>query len=285
MDYILLACVIFCVFSQNVLQKQYTKKVGAYQDTDILFFFFMVTFAATILGMLCLIKGNFTLRTVPYTLMFAGCFSAALLGQVRAIMSGPLSLTALFVNFALLLPTLYGVVFLKEDLSFLRVAGLGMLCMSIPLINKTEKDKVANKQWLFYAVLAMVGNGGCQIVQKAHQIYVPGDYSLSFQFLAMLEISIIFGCYILWRKPKATKMVLKNGSVAIALTAIANIATNLIVLTLAVTIPASILYPSISAGGIILTFIVSFIFYKERYTVLQYVGYFLGLASVILLSL
>lgn len=285
MDYLLLATVIFCVFAQNILQKQYAKKAGTYSDSDILFTFFMALFASILLGLLCLLKGNFTLQTIPYTLIFAVCFSGALLGQVRAIMSGPLSLTALFVNFALLLPTIYGVAFLEETLSFLGVVGLIALCISIPLINKTTKDKEASKRWLLYAVLAMVGNGGCQIVQKVHQMYVPGNYALSFQFLAMLEITLIFGAYILWRKPKAIKMVLKKGSTAIALTAIANVATNLIVLTLAITMQAAILYPSISAGGIILTFVISFVFYKERYATLQYIGYLLGFISIVLLSL
>ena len=48
---------------------------------------------------------------------------------------------------------------------------------------------------------------------------------------------------------------------------------------------ASILFPSISGGGIVLGFLLSTFVYKERLSRIQYIGYAIGTASVIILNI
>jgi multidrug transporter EmrE-like cation transporter len=72
-----------------------------------------------------------------------------------------------------------------------------------------------------------------------------------------------------------------------AITGIANGIVNLLVMVLSAPgqIDASILFPSISGGGIVLGFIMATFVYKEKLSKLQYVGYAIGTASVILLNI
>ena len=60
---------------------------------------------------------------------------------------------------------------------------------------------------------------------------------------------------------------------------------NYLVMVTSALLPNSVLFPSISAGGIVLTFICALVLYKEKLSVTQYIGYALGTASVVLLNL
>ena len=50
-------------------------------------------------------------------------------------------------------------------------------------------------------------------------------------------------------------------------------------------IPNSVLFPCISAGGIVLSLFTALFLFKEKLSAFQIVGYVLGLASVILLNI
>ena len=60
---------------------------------------------------------------------------------------------------------------------------------------------------------------------------------------------------------------------------------NLFVMILSGKVAASVMFPLISGGGIILTYLISKFFYKETLSRRQFVGFILGLLSVIFLSL
>ena len=73
---------------------------------------------------------------------------------------------------------------------------------------------------------------------------------------------------------------LKGCSIYAPLAGIANGATNLLVMVLTALLPTAVLFPSISAGGIIIMFFISLLVYKEKISKQQ-----MGVSSVILLNL
>ena len=60
---------------------------------------------------------------------------------------------------------------------------------------------------------------------------------------------------------------------------------NLFVMILAGLMPVSLMFPLISSGGIIVTYVVSRFFYKESLTKAQFIGFIFGIGSVILLNI
>ena len=60
---------------------------------------------------------------------------------------------------------------------------------------------------------------------------------------------------------------------------------NLFVMILSGLMPVSLMFPIISAGGIVATFIISQVFYKEKLSKLQLIGFVLGTISVVLLNI
>ena len=65
----------------------------------------------------------------------------------------------------------------------------------------------------------------------------------------------------------------------------ANGAVNLFVMLLTGLLPTAILFPSISAGGMAITFAIAILFYKEKLSKVQILGYMFGIISVVLLNI
>lgn len=78
---------------------------------------------------------------------------------------------------------------------------------------------------------------------------------------------------------------LRRGAPWYLLCGAANGVVNLLVMVLAKEMTASAMFPVISAGGIVMTFLVSVCIYKERLSVWQLIGVLLGAGSVVFLSL
>lgn len=290
MEYIFLLIVIFLVYIQNILTKQYNNK-NKEESAGIIFLLIKVLAATVFLGIVFIFNPMFSWTTFYFAMGFACSFSICIYASFMAIKTGPLSLSTLISSFAILLPSLYSVIFLGETFTEWSIIGLILLCISFVLINKIEKDKKFNFRWLFFVLLSFLGNGINSILQKVHQetLKMQGlnanDYAVAFQFFAMVAVSILFMIAFLIQKSKATRDGLKQCLLYAPLTGVANAVCNVLMLVLATMLSGVVLYPSVSAGGIVFTFITALILYKERYTKWQYVGYACGIFSVILLSI
>ncbi|MBR2376055.1 MAG: hypothetical protein IKA88_07185 [Clostridia bacterium] len=208
-----------------------------------------------------------------------------------AIKTGSLSLSALISSFSIIIPALYSAIVLGEKFTAWGIVGLILLFASFILVNTIEKDAKFNFKWLIFAILSFLGNGIGSTLQKAHQSKLleqgiqANDYAVCFQFFAMLAVTVIFGVMLLASKPKDFKLLVKKSGAYASATGVANAGCNILMLLLATSLSGVVLYPSVSAGLIVFTFITALILYKERFTKWQYVGYAFGIASVILLSI
>ena len=100
----------------------------------------------------------------------------------------------------------------------------------------------------------------------------------------MLLSSIILLVAALIKREK----IFKEKRLCIALGAangVSNALVNLLVMYLASRIASVILFPVVSAGGIVLGIIMAIFVYKEKLSKMQMIGYFIGIASVVLLKI
>ena len=61
--------------------------------------------------------------------------------------------------------------------------------------------------------------------------------------------------------------------------------TNFLVLVLNGKLPASVMFPVISAGGIVFIFLYSLFVYREKFKLTQIIGFVLGVGAIVLLNL
>ncbi|MBQ8345609.1 MAG: EamA family transporter [Clostridia bacterium] len=287
MTYLALAVTMLFLTGQNIVKEQYNKKCkgGTYFFTSVCALFAMLFFASA----------NRVWHLDPVFLLPAGGFAlsyaVATIGSLLAIKHGELATTSLILSYSLLIPTFYGLIFLGDEVSPFLVIGLILVAISLFLTNYKKQDKQAEKKkfswvWLLFLVLGFLGNGMCTVVQKAAQNTYGNE---SIYLIMLLALGLVSGSMLIFSfatKERAFRgEPLKKGWYLALGCGVMNGAVNLLVIFLNPRLAPSVLYPLLSAGSLIFVFLYSRFLLKEKFTPMQYVGFFAGVASVVFLNL
>ncbi len=230
---------------------------------------------------------EYTTEAFFYSVIFAIAYGTAILFSFLAIEHGPLSLSSLMLSYSTALPTVYGIVFLDEPVELHIVIGLVLLCISLLFINCENKDtekKNITLKWGIYAFLAFLGNGACTTIQKVQQINCEGKFKNEFMIVALLMVSAVLMVFALVKESGTVTASLKTGFVWYTSCGLVNGLVNLLVIVLALRMAASIMFPLISAGGIVASVLVALFVYKEKLSKYQCIGVLLAIPSIVALS-
>lgn len=283
MNAAVLALVTLGVSMQQVIKKEYNNRIGgtfafsaASAAISLIFYF------ATSQG-----KLNFSKELIGYSIAFAFSYSCALVGSFLAITNGPLSLSSLIISYSLLIPTFYGLVIYREPLKPSLIVGLLLLVFSLFLVNKKSKntETKVSLRWLIYVLIGFFGNGFCSTVQKIQQYDFGGKYKSEFMIIAIAISSAVLFCIAFFTEKKNVAISLKKGVGWIAICGLANGGVNFGTMVLTNVMSASVMFPIISAGSVIINCIVSILFYKEKLSVTQIFGVLLGISAIVAMNL
>ena len=282
---LLLIVSIIAQVAQQVCRKEYSKKTSG---TPICFS--VIGVFSTLVYFLIMSKGriNVTLDMLPYILLFAANYTCAYIMTNFAIKHGPLSLTSLIISCSVVVPLIYGITFLSEPVTVVPLIGFILLFASITFVSEPWKkeDTVITFKWVLYVGLAFLCNGICVTVQKLFQIKDMGVHSNEFMICSLLITFLVIFIFALIREIKELKNIFKKERVIWPLLCGGgNGVANQLTMILAVSLPASFLYPVQSAGGIILTAAVSMLFYKEKMSVCQKIGFVLGVVAIVMFNI
>jgi len=269
---------------QNVTRKIYNQKVdgGVYTFSALVPLFALLFFIIPLNG-----RFDYSLTTFWFSLGFATTYVIGVIGTFLAISTGPLSLSSLIIAYSLIVPACYGLIFLNEPISTLLIVGIVLLLISLFLINvekKGEKKEITLK-WTFYAFLGFIGNGGCSTVQKLQPLYCDGKHKNEFMIVALLISTIVMFIPAIIKERQSIKENFVKGFPFHIICGIANGAVNYLVILLSVTMAASLMFPLISAGGIVLTVLISIFVYKEKLSREQIIGVILGVGAIVALNI
>lgn len=284
MSFLFLSLIIVGLSLQNISCKMFDEKVKNSNFT----FLAMVPFFAAFFFIIPS-KGNvsFDIETFLYSLGFAATYFMGVFGSLLAIATGPLSLSALIAAYSLIIPACYGLIFLNEPVSVFLIIGIVLLLVSLFLINMEKKgdEKKITLKWGFYALLSFVGNGGCSTVQRMQIIYCEGKNKNEFMIMALLMASLLLFVTALIKERKGFFTNLKRAFPYSLIYGVSNGMVNYLVIVLSATMAASLMFPLISAGGIVLTVLISIFFYKEKLSREQIIGVILGVGAIVALNI
>jgi uncharacterized membrane protein len=280
-----LTLAVICIAAQNVTRKAYNKRISFGNFT----FPTVASFAALVFY-LFYSRFSFSLLDtdiLPYSVVFAVSYGVTLIFGFLAITSGPLSLTALMNSYSLICPTLFGMIYFKEQGSVTLYIGLALLAISILLVNLKSGGKSAKitPRWLLYVALSFIGNGICSIAQVLQQRVFGGAGKNEFMIYSLTIVTLGLLIITLLTERRTAVRAVRGGWVYMSLCGLSNGAANLFVMICATAMPASVMYPVISAGGIILSSLISITVYKEKLSSAQYLGLASGIAAVVLCSI
>ena len=285
MPVLLFTLVIIANSMQLVLRKVYDEKykVGALTFTAVNAIFAFLFF---FIECKCVIFTNN--QIIPYAVLFAILYALASITTMLAIKTtAPSSLTSLIISYSLIIPTLYGLIALSEPITVYLVIGIILLLISLAFINVESKkeDKKITFKWLIFALVAFLTNGFCTAVSKQVVLDLGGDIISEFLAVSLLIVVSITTIVALIVENKQFPKNFKNSLLYACGSGVGNGVANRFTMLLAVTIPASIMFPIISAGGIILTTCISLFFLKEKLSIWQIIGFILGIGALVFLNI
>lgn len=284
MNYILLSLVAVGITIQQICQKNFNTKHlrGAYTFPAASALFATIFFIATS-------GGDFSIsgEALLYSLGFALAYGIGTFAVFLAIANGSLSITSLIIQYSLIIPAIYGIMFWDESVDAMLVIGIILLIISLFFVNIEKRgiEKKITPKWCFYAFLAFAGNGACSTVQRAQQIACNGMYKNQVMIIALLIVVAFLGVFAYKKEKSEIVPTLKKGFWQYSICGLANGLTNLLVIVLALRLPASLMFPVISAGGIVLSSIVSVTLYKEKLSAYQIIGLVLGTTAIVVLNM
>ncbi len=283
MEYLFLCVAATGVTFQNFMSKQFNtraKVTNPYFYSATVAFFAMMFFFVSSGGEL-----HFTKDFLPYSVAFGVVYGITFYANVKAMKYGPLSITAFVISISLLIPTLFGVVVLNEQIGILKYIGIILLVLALVFINiKKSNNMKLSLKWALFAVMCFLGNGFLSVIQKIQQMTFSGGYKSEFMIAALIIVSLLF--FILGLRVQGNKKKMIGECIKYAAPAgLANGMVNFFVMVLTAVLPTAILFPSVSAINLCLTFVLALVVFREKLSKTQTIGYILGIISVVLLNM
>lgn len=253
---------------------------------------------------------GFDFLTVVCALATALCIAVELFASIIALRGCTLVVSQMISVGSLVIPCIYGAFFLDEPMSIWDWVGLVVFFVSIYFL--VEQPNSADKQMnsgrisiktIISLVVCFLGGGFTMVFQKIFAIRVPNGNEAMYSFLMFaMNAVILYVAYLIVAivsKNKAAKNVQladEKGKVKLfqplskkllicgALLALAVFAVNLLVTSLAKTVPSAVLFTVSYAISIAITILVSTLFYKEKITWKNIIGIVLGLSAIIIIN-
>jgi len=170
----------------------------------------------------------------------------------------------------MLLPYIFGIVFLNETVSLPGFLGLIAVLAAVILSNFNRRK--ISKTLLLLCTAVFLLNGFCSILSKAHQISrIPSTVSsagfVMYSGIAKCLLSVIV---LLCRKGSSFSRPKHKYTLLLTVgAAVISAASYLLQLNGAKVLPASVLYPIITGGSIVFSAIAGRVFFKERLSLRQ----------------
>ena len=253
--------------SSFAIQKVYQQKTDTSISSGIMFNIISAFLLTVILFCVCLFKPQIT----TYSLLSAFFSSLVLFGYTLAsfpiIKSGSLSLYTLFLmTGGMIVPFVWGVCFLDESISLMQIVGILLITGSI--ILSSAENKKTGLGIIALCILVFLLNGASSVISKLHQIEtrysIIGTYDYMFWGNAF---RLVLSFLLLPFAKRGGKTKISFAALMVAfLATITNGLASCFNLMGAVNLPATVLYPLVTGGTMVLSFLMEVVFFKEKLT-------------------
>lgn len=275
-SYILIIIADILLAIQFALQKQYQRKAGTSIKASLVYTILSGVFSAVIFFVLNGFTLSATWFSVGMAILFAVANSIYILAGFEIMKKGNVSIYTLFLmSGGMIVPYIYGVLFLSETLSLIRILGLLLIVGAIVIAN-LSKAKVDKKQIIF-CIIVFFMNGAVSVISKAHQVSFASKIvsSSDFVFLVNAAKAIIFLPVLFFQGEKSQNTMtvpIKSVFLIVFLAAAVSGISYMLQLIGAVNLPATVLYPLVTGGTIILSSLADLLVFKTRLSSKQWIS-------------
>lgn len=271
MNYLLLFIASFLLAVDFAVNKLYQKTAGTGIVAGLGFNSILGLFTAIIF----LAANGFKCSVTVFSLVMATIFSILVMSYniigFRILKNGSMAVYTLFLmTGGMIVPYIYGLLFLDEMFSWIRTCGILLIIFAVILSN-FSKEKIDKKQILM-CILVFVINGFTSVVSKVHQIEIGYETVSTNDFVILVGVMklLVAGIAYLAVRVKSNRASMEKKSnklwqmsVVILTSAIVSGVSFVLQLRGAQDLPASVLYPFLTGGTMVLSSIVGVIVFKE----------------------
>ena len=229
---------------------------------------------------------RFSSDLIVYGVIGGVCFCAASFLTYLALGCGSFVLSRLILSYGILITIVHGL-FLGETISLLGWIGIALIAVSLYFVkgnNDGESVKIT-KKWILYITLSVVFAGVFGILQRQQQIVFEHAYDNEFMIISLAVSALCLFVGGIVKDGKDLKYIFKHGSLYAVGAGFSNGATNLLTLYVYTLVPMSFVAPTSAGVSIVVSFLISKLLFKEKFSKMQYLGVILGGVALILFNL
>ena len=272
--YLILILAVVCFTAQFGFTRCFEKAIKPALSTTLV----MIVVTNLVGVVLFLVVGGFRVHFSLVSVLWAVAFAAVMIpyfvAGVKVLSLGSLAVYSMFMMLGgMLVPFFYGVLFLKETLTAGRVLGTVLLsfCIILQTFLQNNADKQTNrgKKYLFFALCIIIFfiNGMTGVIAKVHATSSHAVDEISFLVLSC-SFTALIGLILLTFGGKNTLQALKTTFkvrpiLIMALLGASAYVGNFLHLKAAAYVPASVQFPLVSGGVIVLSALASRLIFKE----------------------
>jgi len=293
MPYLYLACAICFSAALSILGTLYNNKNA--QRPNVSRLYSLMTSCSVFVSWLVIYIFDFSFDpgVIVYSLAYGVFYTMAMLGLINALNTGSVSLTAFIKQLSLACVAFWGFFFWNTPFTFNVAIGLILIVIALALCLFTGDKKQAEKssaritwKWALYALMLLVGNAGCSIMQKYQQAAFDGQHGTMMMVFATF-FAIVISLIVALKEDKTYwKEAIKASWHFPAAAGLSSALTNRFILLLISTpLSASLIYPGIAVGGLMLTVLVSVVVCNEKLRRQQWIGLAVGAVALVFLNL
>ncbi len=285
--YLISATVVSTVIS--IMSATFSRRNRTKSNISSIYNVLVTLSAASVWGIFYFSDFTFDPKVILYSLGYGVFYIIAMSGLYKALASGSVSLTAFVKQLSLIAVAIWGFLFWNAAIETTVVIGLVLIVAALYLCFKPDKDthtKPLTFKWVIFASMLLVGNAGCSIIQKMQQTEFEGSHGNMLMFFGCFS-SVLFCTAKFIRGPRCKIAELDKRSLLCPV--FGGISSALLgkcfILLINSPMSESVFFPCIAVGGLILTTVYSFVVYRERLRVHQWIGLAVGAVALVFLNI
>lgn len=200
------------------------------------------------------------------------------------------ALTALLTRTSLILPTLAALLFFDEKFTPQIAIAVVLIIVAMYFIfySKESSQKSKSNLWimLFLPLTVFLICGVNDVVMKSSQFFFIKNEQDNSSFISIVYMTaLLFGAtsYFLSKKNRVQKVTLKTVLCGVVM-GVVNITNSIFVLKALREVAASVAFPIINTGIVVISTFIGVVLFKESLTKRKVIGIVIALAAIVLLQ-
>ena len=280
MDYLLLLSACFLNGAKSVFAKKSNSYINETHNIYTYnFYMFLIAFVISLIISLTKLTAV-SFQTVIMALFYGFSLVFGQIFLIKAMNVGEVSVSTLVYSCSFPIPIFAGAFVYDEEVSLMQI--IGVLLIIISFAATIEKGGKKTLKWFFFAILSLLCNGMVGLTQKVFGMSQFKSEQSIFMVIAFLAGMIVM----FFIMPKKVKMLPSAGFIKTAMGSGVTLGlVNYIAVYISGVLPAIIVFPCVSGGGIIVSAILARILIGEKLSVRKKAGILICVFAMCLISI